>query len=303
MPEKPENILHKGNEKNKKNFNSRKRPLSENKIVKEKEERKSRNSSTKKNTSTRRTTSTVKKSLDKNSSNIKSTTKKVSSKTSKVIEKKLEKKELDEKETSLLNKDLTKQFNVSEYYDLPRSYHKTVVKILAQTPNTLFVYWDISDDDRKKFIEQYGKNLFTDTKPVLIVKNLTMNYTFEIDINDFANSWYFHVNDSKCGYSIELGRRPINNSIHIPDNYVYVSSSNTVESPNDHVLLERLPSTIYFKNVKTNHFSNININRRKNLIGNFGTYVDVQSFYRAAYKGEDFKDSNRLMGNSSSVFK
>lgn len=298
MPEKPENILHKENEKNKKNFNSRKRPLSENKIVKEKEEKKSRTSTTKRNISTRRTT-TVKKSLAKNSSNIKSTTKKVSSKTSKVIEK----KELDEKETSLLNKDLTKQFNVSEYYDLPRSYHKTVVKILAQTPNTLFVYWDISDDDRKKFIEQYGKNLFTDTKPVLIVKNLTMNYTFEIDINDFANSWYFHVNDSKCEYSIELGRRPINNSIHIPDNYVYVSSSNTIESPNDHVLLERLPSTIYFKNVKTNHISNININRRKNLIGNFGTYVDVQSFYREAYKGEDFKNSNRLMGNSSSVFK
>ena len=298
MPEKPENILHKENEKNKKNFNSRKRPLSENKIVKEKEEKKSRTSTTKRNTSTRRTT-TVKKSLAKNSSNIKSTTKKVSSKTSKVIEK----KELDEKETSLLNKDLTKQFNVSEYYDLPRSYHKTVVKILAQTPNTLFVYWDISDDDKEKFIEQYGKNLFTDTKPVLIVKNLTMNYTFEIDINDFANSWYFHVNDSKCEYSIELGRRPINNNIHIPDNYVYVSSSNTIESPNDHVLLERLPSTIYFKNVKTNHISNININRRKNLIGKIGTYVDVQSFYKNTYKGEDFKDSNRLMGNSSSVFK
>ena len=34
MPEKPENILHKGNEKNNKNLNSRKRPLSENKIVK-----------------------------------------------------------------------------------------------------------------------------------------------------------------------------------------------------------------------------------------------------------------------------
>ena len=299
MPEKPENILHKGNEKNNKNLNSRKRPLSKNRIVKEKEEKKSRNSTTKRNTSTRITNSTVKKSLPKNSSNIKSTTKKVTSKALKVIEK----KKLDEKETSLLNKDLTKKFNVSEYYDLPRSYHKTVVKILAQTPNTLFVYWDISDDDRKKFIEQYGKNLFIDTKPVLIVKNLTMNYTFEIDINDFANSWYFHVNDSKCEYSIELGRRPINNNIHIPDNYVYVSSSNTIESPNDHVLLERLPNTIYFKNVKTNHISSININRRKNLIGNFGTYVDVQSFYREAYKGENFKNSNRLMGNSSSVFK
>ena len=31
-----------------------------------------------------------------------------------------------------------------------------------------------------------------------------MNYSFEIPINDFANSWYLHVNDSKCDYRIEL---------------------------------------------------------------------------------------------------
>lgn len=302
MPEKPENILHKGNEKNKKTLNSRKRPLSENKTTKEMDTKKARTTSQKRTSSTRSTrksTSSVKKPETKKVSNTKSTTRKVSSKNSKVIEK----NKLDEKEISLLNKDLTKQFDVSEYYDLPRTYHKTVVKILAQTPNTLFVYWDISDEDKENFVKKYGKNLFTDTKPVLIVKNLTMNYTFEIDINDFANCWYFHVNDAKCEYSIELGRRPITNNIHIPDNYVYVSSSNTVESPNDHVLLEKLPNTVYFKNVKTNQIKNVNISRRKNLVGKIGTYVDVQSFYKNTYKGEDFKDSNRLMGNSSSVFK
>ena len=49
---------------------------------------------------------------------------------------------------------------------------------------------------------------FSKTKPVLIIHNETMNYSFEIEINDFANSWYLHVNDADCKYVIELGRRP-----------------------------------------------------------------------------------------------
>ncbi|MEI3434642.1 MAG: hypothetical protein V8R26_06685 [Clostridia bacterium] len=40
-----------------------------------------------------------------------------------------------------------------------------------------------------------------------------MNYTFEIEINDFANCWYFNINDEKCEYVVELGRRPKNNNI------------------------------------------------------------------------------------------
>lgn len=41
-----------------------------------------------------------------------------------------------------------KQIEVLEYYDLPYRYNQTTVKLLAQTPNSLFVYWDISDDDK-----------------------------------------------------------------------------------------------------------------------------------------------------------
>ena len=80
--------------------------------------------------------------------------------------------------------------NIVEYYDLPQKYNKTIVKILAQTPKTLFIYWEISDDDIEKFKKDYGENFFEATKPVLIVHNDTLNYSFEVEINDFANSWY-----------------------------------------------------------------------------------------------------------------
>ena len=102
----------------------------------------------------------------------------------------------------------TSKINLLEYYDLPYRYNQTIVKVLAQTPKTLFVYWDVSDEDRKNYIKQYGENFFNTTKPVLIIHNVTMNYTFEIEINDFANCWYFNINDEKCEYVVELGRRP-----------------------------------------------------------------------------------------------
>lgn len=151
---------------------------------------------------------------------------------------------------------LTEKIEILEYYDLPYRYNQTVVKVLAQTPTTLFIYWDISDKDRENFIRQYGADFFNNTKPVLIIHNKTMNYSFEIEIDDFANSWYLHVNDSNCEYYVELGRRPkYNNSetqVNIPNNYLYVSSSNEIDSPNDHVLFDKALKTVYFKDVKTN---------------------------------------------------
>lgn len=151
---------------------------------------------------------------------------------------------------------LTEKIEILEYYDLPYRYNQTVVKVLAQTPTTLFIYWDISDKDRENFVKQYGTDFFNNTKPVLIIHNKTMNYSFEIEIDDFANSWYLHVNDSNCEYYVELGRRPkYNNSepqINIPNNYLYVSSSNEIDSPNDHVLFDKALKTVYFKDVKTN---------------------------------------------------
>ena len=145
----------------------------------------------------------------------------------------------------------TEKVSVVEYYDLPYRYNQTVVKILAQTPNILFVYWDISDNDRNNFVSQYGENFFNNTVPVLLVINKTMNYSYEVQINDFANSWYLHVNDANCEYQVELGRRNKENHQNYYSNYYYVTTSNNLDMPNDHILLDNIPHNVLFKNVKT----------------------------------------------------
>ena len=176
----------------------------------------------------------------RNSSSKSSVAKKTKSKSTKTTVKKSEKK--------LINNST----NVVEYYDLPQKYNQTVVKVLAQTPKTLFVYWEISDDDIEKFKNDYGENFFETTKPVLIIHNNTLNYSFEVDINDFANSWYLHVNDSNSDYRIELGRRPLQINENIQSDYIYITSSNEIESPNDHILFNNSQKMVYFRNVKTN---------------------------------------------------
>ena len=198
-----------------------------------------------------------------------------------------------------------------EYYDLPYRYNQTVVKILAQTPTMLFIYWDISDDDRNSYIQKYGESFFNDTKPVLIITNKTMNYTFEVEINDFANSWYLPLNDPDCDYSVELGRRPkypnnqnnTNNMImnnaekdntdndseikyYQPlDNYIYICTSNDMEMPNNHILFDRLGKSVFFKNVKNNFIEEKYISSLS-FITNIGKVYNIYDLYKEMYKDE-----------------
>lgn len=191
-----------------------------------------------------------------------------------------------------------------EYYDLPYKYNKTVVKILAQTPSNLFVYWEISDEDRTKLKETYGNYFFEITKPVLVVHNITKNYSFELDINDFANSWYLHVKNSNCKYKVELGRRPITHEIVIPNNYVYISSSNAMDAPNDHILFDKLQQNVFFKNVKTNVVTEKNILTISHLI-NMGKLYNIYELYKKMYKDEfncDDFGTNLSSSQSSSSF-
>ena len=238
-------------------------------------------SSTKK-TPVKKAKTTSKAKASKSTSTTKKTAKKAATKTTK--------KTTSRKTTS---KKVTKSvtLNLPEYYDLPYRYNQTIVKVLAQNPNTLFVYWDISDEDRINFEKQYGNEFFTKTKPVLVVHNLTDNYTFEIDINDFANNWYVNVNDTKCKYFVELGRRPNHsNFIDTPINYLNIAFSNTIEIPNDHILFFKDNDKIYFKNVKTNKVTEKVVKTYANsLHGIYKTYnftEDNESF--------DFKNPSSL---------
>ena len=202
-------------------------------------------------TKTKKTTATT----TKPKTSTKATTKKASTtRKTKKTKADLEKTAADVENGLALEKaenEAKEKVSVVEYYDLPYRYNQTVVKILAQTPNILFVYWDISDYDRNNFVSQYGENFFNNTVPVLLVINKTMNYSYEVQINDFANSWYLHVNDANCEYQVELGRRNKENHQNYYSNYYYVTTSNNLDMPNDHILLDNIPHNVLFKNVKT----------------------------------------------------
>ena len=273
---------------------------------------------------------TIIKTAEKNIKKLENDSKKISSKSSKI-----EKSKSRTSRTRNSSKKITKTEPVSiiEHYELPYRYNETIVKILYQTPNTLFVYWDISDKDRKKYLEQYGENFFEVTHPILIVHNDTYNYSFEIPINDFANSWYLRVNDSKCNYRVELGRKPnyipqpqvkvsnadesttdkkIETPKTIDTNYIYISTSNLIELPNDHVLFKTNENnTIKFRNVKTKQEQNIPLyDIIKNLPVAEGSEIPLVSkeilegLYSAIYKNEDtsfFENiNNPSSGNPSS---
>ena len=232
----------------------------------------------------------------------KTTTKKTSTSKSTSTTKK---KTATSKKVSTAKKTSVKKPEVLEYYDLPYRYNQTVIKVLAQTPTTLFIYWDISDEDRENYKKQYGENFFNITKPVLIVYNDTLGYNFEVEINDFANSWYLHVADSKCDYRIELGRRPITNNDKLNTDYIFISDSNEIESPNDKILFNKQQKMIYFRNTKTNKETQKSINNIS-FLTNMGKIYDIYDLYKLIYKNENVEEiyntSNPTSGNPSSHF-
>ncbi len=184
-----------------------------------------------------------------------------------------------------------------EYYDLPYRYNETVVKILAQTPKRMFVYWDISDSDREKYVKTFGEDFFYKTYPVLLLYNEDKKYVKEIPIDDFANSWYIDIQDPKTKYTIQLGRKfrdysgivnidmkkVMENSIILHTDYLPFANSNMLEIPNDHVLLEELPNFVVFRNVKTNQETTKDLRKFKAA---FGNNYGVKEFYDEHYKDE-----------------
>lgn len=261
---------------------------------------------------------TVKKSATKKASTKKSakdkedsTTKKTSKANKSTPEKTTDAKSSTKSKTST-SKATTKSAKIDsptvvEYYDLPYRYNQTVVKVLYQNATTLFVYWEISDNDIENYKKIYGENFFETTRPVLVVYNDTMNYHFEVDINDFANSWYFHINDSKCNYRVELIRRPVFYNEKIKTDYVHISSSNKIESPNDRILFSTdEPYTVYFRNTKNNKQRKVNLPKlleQLNLTNKeFGFPIvrSVYDLYKNIYHVEDVGEFSVSLTNPSS---
>lgn len=109
----------------------------------------------------------AKKTTTKKAASSTRTTKKNTTSSNKKIENKIEpknkvSKKATTKKTAKKSKSKSdiKKPEILEYYDLPYRYNQTIIKVLAQTPTSLFIYWDISDEDRTNLENQYGKNFF-----------------------------------------------------------------------------------------------------------------------------------------------
>ena len=215
-----------------------------------------------------------------------------------------------EKNKNQKSKEVKSPEYLLEYYDLPYRYNETIVKILAQTPKKLFVYWDISDKDRRRYLNAFGEDFFEKTYPVLLLYNEDKNYVKEIPINDFANSWYIDIDDAKTKYTVQLGRKfkekpqIINiakieeEQIVLKTDYLPFADSNKMEAPNDHVLLEKLPRFVTFRNVKTNQEIVKDMGEFKTV---FGKNYNVKEFYEEHYK-EEITDGIFDMANPSSNY-
>lgn len=269
---------------------------------------KSKTASTKSKTTPRKATKAKSELKDDEKKYTKKTTTSAKAKTAtKKVVKASTKSSTSTKSTSKTKSVKATSATVVEYYDLPYKYNQTVVKVLYQNPTTLFVYWEISDNDMEYYKNTYGENFFETTRPVLVVYNETMNYSFEVNINDFANSWYFNINDSKCNYRVELIRKPISYNEKIKTDYIYITSSNKIETPNDRILFStNEPYTVYFKNTKDNTQRKVNLPKLLedlNLVNkDFGFPIvqNVYDLYKHIYHIEDVGEFSVSLTNPSS---
>ena len=182
----------------------------------------------------------------------------------------------------------------TEYYELPSKYNKTIVRLLVQSPTRMFVYWEV-DEDSVKYFESMKMN-YSSARPVLKVKNITMNYSYDIPIDPFTNSYYIDVKDPDCEYQVELGR--IQN-----DKFVNLYTSNSATVPRSNPMYvgdsEEVVYRNYIKLDMTDKFTVYYNKRNYNLDGSC-----PQDYTKLSLSTPDsldgFKDTNGRVINEGS---
>ena len=77
---------------------------------------------------------------------------------------------------------------------------------------------------------------------------------------------------------------------------MYVTSSNEIESPNDHILFDKSQNMVYFRSVKTNLETKKDVSSLS-FIKNMGKIYNIYDLYKKIYKEEN------PFSSSSSQFK
>jgi len=97
--------------------------------------------------------------------------------------------------------------------DIPEAYNETYLRAIPRDPQWMFVFWELSEQTRNDLRIKMGAEGHASAKRVLRLIDVTDNSYdgnnpqryIDIEINEFANSWYIQVPESNRNYLIELG--------------------------------------------------------------------------------------------------
>jgi hypothetical protein len=117
--------------------------------------------------------------------------------------------------------------------ELPWGYDDNKIIIMARDPDTIYAYWDISEEKRNSLRDLYGHH-WENSLPVLRIYDVTgitdfdgynANHHYDVVINDYAGSWYLHVGTPNRTFCVDLGR------ILNDGRYITVARSNLTFTP------------------------------------------------------------------------
>ena len=113
--------------------------------------------------------------------------------------------------------------------EFPANYGKTQLNLLVRDPEWLYAYWEITATAQTEFSRQFG-DAWNISKPTLRVYDVSdgdENGYYDIQIQDYADSWYIHVGKPNHSFFVDLGRV-------LPDGRFYcIARSNLVTTPSN----------------------------------------------------------------------
>jgi len=163
---------------------------------------------------------------------------KIQSSSKKVVNKQLPKEASSFYETAIVN---TKFSHVQESsppptraQELPSAYDQDKIILQVRDPRWLHTYWELRNQTVSGLKNKFGDDFYR-AKKVLRVYDVTnvifngsnANRFFDIQINDFANSWYVDTSGPGRSWCVDLG-------LMLADGrFVTILRSNVVQTPLD----------------------------------------------------------------------
>jgi hypothetical protein len=115
--------------------------------------------------------------------------------------------------------------------EFPRNYGKSQLNLLVRDPDWLYAYWEITATVQSEFSRQFG-DVWNTSRPMLRVYDITDDNKrtyYDIQIQDYADSWYIHVGRPNHTFFVDLGRV-------LPDGRFYcIARSNFVTTPSNRI--------------------------------------------------------------------